>query len=375
MVKRILVSLVSAQTIPNVELIKEFGDENTNYLFITTAQMQTQLEWIVKTTKISSHESIQVNAFDQDNIVAQLDNYNFGSGEIILNITGGTKLMSLVINEYFKNLGATIYYLTGHSKTYVKLFPNRGEQRFKLSKKLSLDEYLQANGFDIIKSELSFDYSISETFLKYFTTEDNYIESKSILRKLQGLRGLNKNKKIIVDDIVGLSGLLNRLNYKSEKKELTKYDARYITGDWFEEYIYYRVKNDLKLDDDEIGIGYKLTKSGVQNEIDVLFVYNHQLYLIECKTSFYDYRLQKDSSEKKINLMGEIIYKSDALQSKFGLLARTYILTLGEMRDDKGNVLQNFKPHIDRAELSKIKIISRKEVLGNLKMKELLKIN
>lgn len=371
MARKILVSLVSDQTIPNVELIKEFEDENVQHLFITTAEKQEQLEWIINTTNIE-YETKEVNAFSQSDILEKLNSYDFGSGEIILNVTGGTKLMSLVINEYFRNLGATIYYLTGHSKKYVKLFPNRGNQNFVLTKKLSLDEYLYANGFEIVKSNVAYEASMASKFLDYFITGDNYQKNKQIHRALQGLRG---KSKFSVEEVEGLSNLLKEINFKSEEQRLTKYDARYITGDWFEEYIYYRVKNDLKLDDDEIGIGYKLTKSDVQNEIDVLFVYNHKLYIIECKTSFYSYKLLEDGSEKKINLLGEIIYKSDALRSKFGLFASTYILTLGEMRDKNGEILNNFKQHINRAELSRIKIISKKEVLDNSKnMYELLNI-
>lgn len=372
MSKIILVSLVSDQTIPNVEFIKEFGGEDVSYLFITTAQKHEQLEWILKTTNILDYEMKEVDAFDQNDIITKLNSCKYGNGEIILNITGGTKLMSLVINEYFKNLGARIYYLTGHSKTYLKLFPNRGEQKFVLKTKLSLKEYLEANGFKIKPSEISCDFKKAESFLNYLTDKDNYERNKLVLRKLQSLRSAKKFK---VTDIDGLQELLKDLDYNSDKESLTKYEARYITGDWFEEYIYYRVKTDLGLDDDEIGIGYKLTKSNVQNEIDVLFVYNHKLYIIECKTSFYDYRLLEDGTEKKINLLGEIIYKSDALRSKFGLFASTYIITLGEIKDETGEVQQSFKTHIGRAELSNIKIISKKDILSGKRIRDLLKIN
>lgn len=371
MALKTLVSLVSDQTIPNVELIKEFGEKDVDYLFITTKQMQKQLEWIVNTTKINSYAKIEVDAFNQKDIIEKLNNYDFGSGEIILNVTGGTKLMSLVINEYFKNLGAIVYYLTGHSKTYVKLFPYRGVKDFVLRERLSLKEYLEANGFGIVESEVSSSIELTERFLNFFVSGNNYEDNKAVLRKIQSLR---KKKKFKVESIKGLQNLLKALKYKGDNTTLTKYDARYITGDWFEEYIFFRVKKDLELKNDEIGIGYKLTKENVQNEIDILFVFNHKLYTIECKTSFYDYRLQENGEEKKINLMGEIIYKSDALRAKFGLFARTYILTLGEMRDEKGNILQNFKDHVDRAEVSKIQIISRKEVLANNNMKDLLKI-
>jgi len=137
--KKTLVSLVSEQTIPNVELIKEFGDETGKHLFISTKKMQNQLKWIIKSTDIENYDTIEVDAFDVIDIENKLNEIEFGNEDIIVNITGGTKLMSLVINEHFKKLGATIYYLTGHSKTYLKIFPNRGEQKIVLTKKLRLN--------------------------------------------------------------------------------------------------------------------------------------------------------------------------------------------------------------------------------------------
>jgi tRNA A37 threonylcarbamoyladenosine dehydratase len=120
MTNSILVSLVSQQTIPNVELIKEFGDKINKHLFITTAQMQNQLEWIKQASGIGISDVIEVDAFDTLDIKKKLGEYPFGDDEIIVNVTGGTKLMSLVIDDFFRSVGATIYYVTGYNKEFIK---------------------------------------------------------------------------------------------------------------------------------------------------------------------------------------------------------------------------------------------------------------
>jgi len=69
---KILVSLVSDQTIPNMELIKEFYNEIDEYIFISTKQMKSQLQWIVKASNLLNYKEIEVNAFDMNDIESKL---------------------------------------------------------------------------------------------------------------------------------------------------------------------------------------------------------------------------------------------------------------------------------------------------------------
>jgi len=375
--RKVLVSLVSDQTIPNLELIKEFYDEIDEYIFISTKQMKSQLKWIVNASKLQNYKEIEVNAFDMNDIETKLNNFGFEDNEYLVNITGGTKLMILIVDDFFRKIGAKIIYVTGYKKQYIKVFPSVGKREFLLETKLTLNEYLTAYGFEIKASDLfkskidalkmleAF-LSIPEELLEYFS-------------KLQERRGDNTT----IGNIDGLQNFLDKLIFTpTNPNKLTKYETRYITGDWFEEWVYYKVKNELNLNDNEIGIGYQLLKDNVPNELDVLFIYEHKLYIIECKTSFY--HLQKEIIEikgekkenlKKRNLLPEIIYKSDSLRSKFGLFADTSIFTLGLIKDESGNILKEHSKHIERAELSRIKIISRKDILDNLSIKDLLKIH
>jgi hypothetical protein len=375
MTNSILVSLVSQQTIPNVELIKEFGDKINKHLFITTAQMQNQLEWIKQASGIGISDVIEVDAFDTLDIKKKLGEYPFGDDEIIVNVTGGTKLMSLVIDDFFRSVGATIYYVTGYNKEFIKLYPSRGVIKFEMKNKITLNEYLISYGFEIEEGSVYKQKNDALMFMNYYL--NNFNELKPVLSTLQPAR--NK-KRIEVKAVKNLNKLLSETNIIKPDGEgmITKYDIRYLTGDWFEEYVYFKVKEELNLDDTEIGKGYKINKDGVSNELDIMFIYRHKLYIIECKTSVsYTQNILQNGveKEKNTNLLGEILYKSDALRNKFGLFANTSVFTLSPIRDTNGKTLENMKDHIKRAKLSNVTIAAKQDIVLNKSIRELLKIN
>lgn len=375
--KKTLVSLISDQTIPNLEFIKEFRNQINQYVFICTKQKKSQLKWLTEAANLNKYEEILVDAFEPDEIENNIKQYDFGDDDIILNITGGTKLMSLIINEYFKSIGATIYYLTGHYKTYVKVFPNRGNRSFQLSCEITLNEYLKSHGFSYQKREPFKIFQEAKKMLYFFTSEskESYMD---IIKKLQSRRG----KNVDIDLIDGLKELLNRMDYAPEKDgKLSKNDVKYLTSDWFEEFVYFKVKTDLNISDEFIGTGYKITKNDVPNELDVIFVYQNKLFIIECKTSI-DQKIpveKEGDGGKKItlkpkNLLPEIVYKSDALRNKFGLFANTSLFTTAPVRDNNGVVFDKLKKHLERAELSRINIIGKGDILSEKTIQELLNI-
>lgn len=372
-----LVSLISDQTIPNLELIKEFRNQIDHYVFICTKQKKSQLKWLTGAADLNKYDEINVDAFEPDEIEESIKQYDFGDDDIILNITGGTKLMSLIVNEYFRSIGATIYYLTGHNKGYIKVFPNRGSRIFQLQCEITLAEYLKAHGFSFQKRDPFKSYQEAKKLLHFFTGEskENYMD---IIKQLQSRRG----KNVDIKTIDGLEELLTRMDYEPEKdRKLSKNDVKYLTSDWFEEFVYFKVKTDLNLSDEFIGTGFKITKNDVSNELDVIFVYQNKLFIIECKTSFYQMlpiEKEKDGIKeiitKRKNLLPEIVYKSDALRNKFGLFANTSLFTTAPVRDKNGEVFDNLKNHLERAELSRIQIISKKDILSEKTIQELLNI-
>ena len=112
--------------------------------------------------------------------------------------------------------------------------------------------------------------------------------------------------------------------------------------------------------------------------------------MIECKTSIINVKPEqkekKDKNgnviieikEKKENILGDTIYKSDALKTKFGLFAKSYIFTLTdfiqyiEEAKDKDGISKQMETLINRAEVSKIKLIDKNKLRNATNIKDLL---
>lgn len=369
--KNVLISLVSDQTLPNVELILEFESFIEHHIFVYTKEKKEQFQWILQATKVKSYEELVIDAFNIEEIEKELRSYPFQDNEYFLNITGGTKIMILAFQEFFKSLGAKIYYLTGKNGEYLKIFPVLGERRLTLHRQITLEEYLLAYGFKFKKGNPLHNAETADRILNYFLNND-VTRFDDVIDQLREKR----KKGTTFQENDDIHKFISTIGYKCNSPlKLDSKDVKYLTGEWFEEYVYFKLKEELNLEENQIGTGYKLEKKGTPNEIDVLFVYKNKLFIIECKTSVIDKRFLPDGTINKFKLLPEIIYKSDALRGKFGLFADTSILTLEEIKNEDGSPIQGYETHFKRAELSRIKIISKRDFNSRKPLKELLNIS
>lgn len=408
--KTLLVSLVSDQTLPNVQLIKELKNEVSHYLFITTDKMEKKgcRKWIEKASKVDLNQTLpfkKVKEFSFEDISKQLDEIDFSFfDKIIVNLTGGTKIITLSSHEYFKQLGADIYYVTGKDNEYIKIFPGRNKLIKTFQEKITINDYLLAYGFDAKPSEPS---GVSPEFTNSLFTKYcknnffDYYEALNLLRRKRnsGIKNISKSAEEI-------RGFLSYLNFiTKEENVLNSLEVKYLTGEWLEEYVGNKIQQELDLTDEEIKIGVVLNKDtpshqvnsvtsliGTEknkkpdNEIDVMFTYKNKFYTIECKTSIINLiETGKDQNgEKKIkeeNILGQTIYKADYLKSKFGLFAQSEILTLTDFIEyvnmpksegERNNRKSNMEDLINRCNLSNIKLIDKKMILNSSSISSLI---
>lgn len=406
----LLVSLVSDQTIPNVQIIKEFQKEVTNYLFISTDGMEKKgtRKWIERACGIEEQQRdvIIVKEFSIQDIEQQLSVYDYDRYErIIVNLTGGTKTMTLVASDYFNKIANEIYYVTGRENEYVKIFPQRNNNIHFFNEQISLIDYLTAYGFTVSKSNPSgVPFEQTELLFNAFCGLDTN-EYLSEIKFLSERRSANKGVSDM--DYYKVERYINDVSYKPQKSRcLSKNEIKYLTGEWFEEYIGYRIKNELNISDDNIIIGRTLTKetpskvrndvlkllnndeliSGddFNNEMDVMFIYKGVFYSIECKSSIIAYKIIEKNGEikeKPYNILGETIYKSDSLKNRFGLYPKTIIITLTDFvkycaSSDKSihhNKIREMETFINRANLSNIKLVDSRMLLNCSKLFDLIK--
>jgi len=146
---KIAVIIISNQTVQNVQFIKEFEDIDA-FWFVTTPPMQKKGcgTWIKQTLNIPDNllQEIEVNEFTPSDIKQKIKDFYTETDTFLVNITGGTKLMSIAVNDFFKEKSnATIYYLTGQNK----MLDLTNNQELSLKKQLSLKEYLNGYGINI----------------------------------------------------------------------------------------------------------------------------------------------------------------------------------------------------------------------------------
>ena len=132
-----------------------------------------------------------------------------------------------------------------------------------------------------------------------------------------------------------LTSFLDKLLFVPEVKGvLNRYELEYLTGGWFEEYVYYLVKKSVKPDD--ITLGVKISRAGIRhnNELDVVFTKRNKLFVIECKTGVQTERL-----------FNEIVYKVCAIkEALLGVSCYSYIFSL---KMDESNDLKRIAENMD----------------------------
>ena len=146
---------------------------------------------------------------------------------------------------------------------------------------------------------------------------------------------------------IELCGKIGITDFTISKKEI-----EYLTGGWFEEYVYYTLKDANIVQDTDILCGVSKKNGQSDNEFDIVILKENQLHIIECKT----YICNND----KPSLPVDTIYKLDSIQKELGLFAKPYIITLNKAHEIK-------EAHKKRAGQYGIKILTIENIVeGNL---------
>ena len=345
--KTTLISLISDQTIPNVQFIKEKNDVD-NYIFITSEDMERKgvTDWIINACNLNDKRisRIIVNPFSFDDIHSKTVAVLNDDDRYLVNLTGGTKIMSLAINDLLRDFNTEMFYLTGN-KNYIKIFPGRNKPVFQLTEPLKIKDYLAAYGFEITTSTPTIPFEVTEKIAHYFLTSFNKETDVAPLSYLFSKR--DKNIKSLSEQD-GLKDYLDRIGYTTiVSDKLNKLETKYLTGDWYEEYIYQLILNQKDQNISDVATGCILMKNGVRNEYDILYLQNDNLKIIECKTFIWS------NAEETKTIISDTIYKADSLKNKLGLFANTSIVTLSELTSTR------LKDHLERAKENRINVLGK----------------
>jgi hypothetical protein len=336
---------MSDQLSPNYLFIKELYKEGDKLLFISSKKMVTKLDLI----KAMFPKEIEINVIALENdsdeekwniMTATIREHLNEKEDYMVNLSGGTKYMALAAMHVFEDFNSRFYYIPFPNNIIIEPMSNDIRE---LQYRMGVKEYLKLNGREIKQNELLHSAEYSKYFFYLFTTKDLLnIEQLEIIDKLRAYRD---KKYIAIDEIEngiyatdkfpaipGLKSFLEYIKYPIEDfSKLSKYDCRYISGGWFEEYTYYKIEETIKPNNILIGVETLRNDNTNINDLDVVFTYGNKLYIIECKTAV--------SKEK---MLKEIVYKASALKSHLtGIAANSYILSLSPHEEKWATISRN----------------------------------
>lgn len=277
-----------------------------------------------------------------------------------VNLTGGTKLMSLVAQRVAQLADLDSFYLQHDTGEVLYFGANvRGVRKIPLRFAKPLLPYLRAYGFRAEETKRGMPFT-----LELLTLSEELVKSDSLAKlvpTLNYLASVAKDSLSIdgkdVDRDPALAALADRLvegdllSIQGSKIRFTNEETRFfVNGGWLEEYVSDVIRK-LHLPglivDTNLTVEYceghesKTNLSGTHNELDVPVWYRNRLFVFECKTIDYG---KNDAN--------------DAL-SKLGLLAKR----LGSAVQA---VLVTFVPlkekDLQRAKDQKIKVLTRSDL-------------
>ncbi len=372
---KVLVSLVSEQTIPNILFIKEFIGKVDKFLFITTSYMEkndnNKIDWILNSTNIDKSlvERLVVN----ESIVKETEDLLQKSisleNEYFVNLTGGTKPMSIAVYNAFENYRDNIFYVPIGKNSYIKIFDKVGNFQKDIDYRVNVKEYLNAYGVKFSNKMPVLGVSYTDVFF------DRFMQSNLDYEVIEKLRLYYRNSDATLEKIINNSDEDKRISTIKEflseikfptkdKSKLTKGEIEYLTGGWFEEYIYYKIQMILSLSNDEVLLGVKLEKNQrtLDNDLDVVFTYNNAIHVIECKTGMTEF------GKVSTKLFNETVYKASALRKNFGLTVNSYLFTLSSLEKKNSGEVDYF----ERASVLGIKLIDRNSFLDSSKLDDFI---
>lgn len=328
-----IICLVSEQAVPNYLPLINIESIEKVVLIASNRMNKKAIDFVETLKKYNEHLNVTlINIAHENSIQSLNDEFEqklqpLLGDNLLANVTGGTKIMSITLTNWANQHGIDICYV---DKNDLQIYnaQNNTEKQIKLNTQLFLGEYLSMYGsYNTINNlgrngePLAADISTREIdFVNRLTDNYNPYLLKQLHKEYQDKVDLKKSNQYQI--------LLEQFGFsETEAKNL-------IIGRWLEIFVYQTLLE--KLGSDYVGFGYRLanrhqfpegtildTQKHVTKDYDVIFLYHNTLHIIECKTSYkpepLDAQTHVPNHLFKLNTLTNI--------KDFGLYARKFYVT------------------------------------------------
>lgn len=339
--------------------IKEKYEEGDSLMFISAKDTEDDLDFLSSIWKVPN-ENIEEILLRRDN---DEDAYELICRSVIphlhketnycVNLAGGTRYMALAVQQIFEKFNTKYFYVNIEDNKIVEtiyddsIYDN-DDRFYPIQHRMQVKEYLDIHELENdlserqmpVRSEM-YTQAIYDIFTKVgVDSSDMYV-----LSQLREYRNKKSQTRISLMEhptspkgkpVPNLSQFLRKIHFQESTPGFLQQDeVVYITGGWLEEYIYNFVKKLVRPDDIVLGVHiYKKNLPQHNNELDVVFTKNNQLFVMECKTGFVSDRM-----------FNEVVYKCCALkEALLGVSCHSYIFSL---KKDETGKLQKIAANMD----------------------------
>lgn len=347
MSKTIVNIIDKSNPLPAYLFTKEYYEEGDELLFISNeeeadciqhlAQQLEVDETLVKRIIVKRHEDKMLYEYICRTIKSELN----ADTQYYLNLAGGNRYMTLSVQHVFEEFNTLFFYTQTRENLIVKTIFDHSiydddDEVFPIKHRMTLKEYFNLYGLqsDVDQprkqvKETAFSQHLFTMFSQSMFGRGDYHVMETLREKYRNWKFLTISEaenphKDFMTAIPNLSKFLNYIGFVPEQKDsLQSYEMEYLTGGWFEEYVYSLIKKVLQPDDIAMGVHISNGIIKHNNELDVCFMKANKLFVIECKTGV--------TSE---SLFNEIVYKVCALKEVLLGTSNSYIFSL--KKDHKG---------------------------------------
>lgn len=342
------VCMVSAQPAPNLlPLLDEFLRPEKVVLMVTPQAKEKAvfLENVIRPLGLRIQKILLSGADNyeaiQETLLTLLSNEEIGT--IALNATGGTKWMAIAAQDVFRIHGSPVFYVNIQNDTVLFLGEQKEPQ--KLQKRIKLDMFMNAYGYSVnanIKPQglLPEHRELCQRLVSMVCEWEGALGQLNSLASLAeetgtlqvSTRALEQRENIYLRNVLKELQIAGLLEHR-EGGIVQFRDANsrtFSNGGWLEAYVN-MLLNSLKSDgilqdSPRPNIVVRKVDSGSSNELDVAFIANNHLHIIECKT--------KRLSGVRAGMTGaNTVYKLDSISSLGGLGTRSMLVSYRRLKD------------------------------------------
>lgn len=380
---KLMVCLISGQHVPNLLSIRSESPAPDRLVLIVTPLMKARnmhnhLLNALAAGGLDYRNRCDIKDLAKEDSIAETHDLlktiqkEHRNDELIVNLTGGTKPICIGAYEFSKEKNLRTLYVP-EGKQHVAIDLLRGSV-VDLKHRLSTSEFLEGYGFSVLNpGNLNRSRERAEDLfdLAAFLTANN--EDRGLRRMLGKIHDLMEEKRkndrkgwnrdgliltedsnVYLDNDALRTKIAEKLGLDTRDSlllgRLEKHIAEFLAGKWLEAFVWGILKpfgEKGRIWDLNLGVNVGKISPGESNDLDVSFMMNQSLCIVECKTGGQEH----DPAAK------DALYKIEAIKSGLrALRVKTYLATTSDNVIDpqKGGIRESL---IKRADIYECRII------------------